>query len=214
MLRFLRFALAARCGIALLALSALSGPASPALAAGTILVFGDSLSAAYGIGQKEGWPNLLAERLKQRKLDYSVANASISGETTSGGAARIDAALDRFKPAIVVVELGGNDGLRGLPVAEMKANLTRIVRAAQARKARVLLVGMEMPPNYGPKFTREFRQAFADVARETKAAFVPFLLEGVADRPDMFMPDQIHVTAAGQPILLETVWKGLEPLLK
>lgn len=189
------------------------GGPSAASGAGTILVFGDSLSAAYGIGQKEGWPTLLDERLKQRRLDYSVANASISGETTSGGASRIDAALARFNPAVVIVALGGNDGLRGLPIGEMKANLTRIVRAAQARKARVLIAGIEMPPNYGPKYTREFRQAFADIARETGSAFVPFLLEGMANRPDLFLPDQIHPTAAAQPMILETVWKGLEPLL-
>jgi acyl-CoA thioesterase I len=130
---------------------------SAATAAGTILVYGDSLSAAYGIGQKEGWVTLLEERLKQRKLDYSVANASISGETTSGGAARIDDALARFKPDVVIVALGGNDGLRGLPVPEIKANLARIVGAAQARNARVLVAGMRMPPNYGAKYTQAFQ---------------------------------------------------------
>jgi len=183
-------------------------------AAGTILVFGDSLSAAYGISQKDGWVSLLDERLKQRRPDYSVVNASISGETTSGGAARIGAALDRYRPEIVVVALGGNDGLRGLPVGAMAANLTAIVREAQSRNARVLVVGMRIPPNYGRKYTQEFFDAFADVARNRNAAYVPFMLAGVADQDDLFQPDQIHPTAAAQPVILETVWKGLEPLLK
>lgn len=183
-------------------------------AAGTILVYGDSLSAAYGIGQKDGWVNLLGGRLKQSKADYSVVNASISGETTAGGAARIDAALGRFKPDVVVLALGGNDGLRGLPVGEMKANLGKIARAAQARGARVLVVGMRIPPNYGPKYTQAFYDAFAEVARETKSGYVPFLLERVADQRTYFQPDQIHPTAEAQPLLLDTVWKGLEPLLK
>jgi acyl-CoA thioesterase-1 len=187
---------------------------SAATAAGTILVYGDSLSAAYGIGQKEGWVTLLEERLKQRRFDYTVANASISGETTSGGAARIDDALARLKPEVVIVALGGNDGLRGLPVAEMKANLARIVSAAQARKAKVLVAGMRMPPNYGAKYTQAFQQAFADVAKERRTAYVPFLLDGIGDDRALFLSDQIHPSAQAQPIILETVWKGLEPLLK
>jgi acyl-CoA thioesterase-1 len=158
--------------------------------------------------------NLLGGRLQQRKADYSVVNASISGETTAGGAARIDDALGRFKPNVVVVALGGNDGLRGLPVTEMKANLGRIVRAAQSRGARVLVVGMRIPPNYGPKYTQAFFAAFGEVARETKSGYVPFLLEGVADNRELFLPDQIHPTAAAQPLVLDTVWKGLEPLLR
>ena len=200
--------------ILLFALFTLATAWSAATAAGTILVYGDSLSAAYGIGQKEGWVTLLEERLKQRKLDYSVANASISGETTSGGAARIDDALARFKPDVVIVALGANDGLRGLPVPEMKANLVRIIGAAQARKARVLVAGMRMPPNYGPRYTQAFQQAFAEVAKERRAAYVPFLLDGIADNRDLFLADQIHPSAQAQPIILETVWKGLEPLLK
>jgi acyl-CoA thioesterase-1 len=194
------------------ALCVLGAPA--AAAAGTVLVYGDSLSAAYGIGQKDGWVNLLGGRLKQTKPDYSVVNASISGETTAGGAARIDAALGRFKPDVVVVALGGNDGLRGLPVAEMKSNLAKIVRASQSRGARVLVVGMRIPPNYGPKYTQAFYDAFAEVARETKSAYVPFLLERIADQRTYFQPDQIHPTAEAQPLLLDTVWKGLEPLIR
>jgi acyl-CoA thioesterase-1 len=195
-------------------LFALTTAWSAATAAGTILVYGDSLSAAYGIGQKEGWVTLLEERLKQRRLDYSVANASISGETTSGGATRIDDALARFKPDVVIVALGGNDGLRGLPASEMKANLERIVRAAQARKAKVLVAGMRMPPNYGQKYNQEFQQVFVDVAKELRTGYVPFLLDGMADKRDLFLSDQIHPSAQAQPIILDTVWKGLEPLLK
>jgi acyl-CoA thioesterase-1 len=183
-------------------------------AAGTILVYGDSLSAAYGIGQKDGWVNLLDGRLKQRGQDYSVVNASISGETTAGGAARIEEAIARFKPDVVVLALGGNDGLRGLPIAEMKANLARIVRAAQSRKARVLVIGMRIPPNYGPQYTQAFYAAFGEVAREAKAAYLPFLLEPIAERRELFQPDQIHPTADAQPLLADAVWKGLEPLLR
>jgi acyl-CoA thioesterase-1 len=181
-------------------------------AAGTVLVYGDSLSAAYGISQKDGWVSLLGERLKS--ANYIVVNASISGETTAGGAARIDDALERFRPDVVVLALGGNDGLRGLPVAEMKANLRRIVRAAQARNARVLVVGMRIPPNYGRKYTEEFFQAFAEVASEQRTAYVPFLLDGIGERRELFQSDQIHPTEAAQPLMLETVWPRLQPLLK
>jgi len=185
----------------------------PAAAAATILVFGDSLSAADGIGAREGWPTLLEERLRQKSADYTVANASISGETSSGGATRIGEALARTRPSIVIVALGSNDGLRGLPINQMKANLTRIVRAAKSAGSKVLVVGNRMPPNYGPRYTREFAQAFVDVAREQKAALVPFMLEGIASTRDNFQPDNLHPTAAAQPIILETIWQGLAPLL-
>jgi len=180
----------------------------------TILVVGDSLSAAYGIPRDRGWVALLAERLKREHLDYIVVNASISGETTAGGAARIEEAIARFKPDVVVLALGGNDGLRGLPIAEMKANLAKIVRAAQARQARVLVIGMRIPPNYGPKYTEAFYAAFGEVARDAKAAYLPFMLEPIAERRDLFQPDQIHPTVDAQPLLLDMVWKSLEPLLK
>ncbi len=183
-------------------------------AAGTILVFGDSISAAYGLAQKDGWVALLGERLRERKLDYSVANASISGETTAGGAARIDEALARWKPEVVVIALGGNDGLRGLQVSQLKANLTRMVSASKATKARVLLVGMRMPPNYGPRYTREFEEAFVAVAKAESVPLVPFLLDGIGEKRELFQADNIHPTAAAQPIILDTVWKGLEPLLR
>jgi acyl-CoA thioesterase-1 len=185
-----------------------------ATAAGTILIYGDSLSAAYGIREQDGWVSLLRERLKERGLDYIVVNASVSGETSSGGAARIDAVLERNKPDVVVLELGANDGLRGLPISAMKENLARIIRAAQNRKARVLLVGMRIPPNYGSNYTSAFFQAFGELAREHKTAYIPFLFEGLDDRPELFLPDQVHPTGEAQRALLETVWKGLEPLLK
>jgi acyl-CoA thioesterase-1 len=187
---------------------------APAWGAGTVLVYGDSLSAAYGLAQRDGWVSLLEERLRQRKFDYSVVNASISGETSAGGAARIGDTLGRAKPTVVVVTLGSNDGLRGLPVAQMKANLARIVKASQDAKAKVLIVGSRMPPNYGPTYTRQFHDTFAELAKEYRTAYVPFLLEGVVQRQDLFQPDNLHPTAAAQTMILDTVWQGLEPLLK
>ena len=179
----------------------------------SILVFGDSLSAAYGIAQSRGWVALLAERLKRERPDYSVVNASISGETTAGGAARLDRALEQHKPTIVILELGANDGLRGLAVAQMKQNLARMIGEAQKSSARVLLVGMKLPPNYGPDYTRAFEAAFSELAKERNTALVPFLLEDVADDDRLFQPDRIHPTEAAQPLILERVWKALRPLL-
>jgi acyl-CoA thioesterase-1 len=176
-------------------------------------VFGDSLSAAYGIGQKEGWVALLQERLRTNRLDYTVANASISGETTSGGASRIAATLARQKPRVTIVELGANDGLRGLPVAHMRENLATIIRAAQKAGSKVLLVGMKMPPNYGPAYTREYENAFHELARSHKLPLVPFILEGIADKPSLFQADQLHPTAQAQPAILEGIWKVLRPML-
>lgn len=183
-------------------------------AADTILVYGDSVSAAYGLRPREGWPTLLEERLRARKFNYIVANASISGETSAGGAARIDAALARTKPSIVIVALGANDGLRGLPVAQMKTNLARIVGAAQARGAKVLIVGMRVPPNYGREYSQAFFAAFSDLARARHAAYVPFLFEGFAERRDYYQDDNMHPNARAQSIMLDNVWRGLEPLLR
>ncbi len=179
-----------------------------AAAAPTILVYGDSLSAAYGIPQGAGWVALLGERLKQRKSNYSVVNASISGETSAGGAARIGDALAANKPSIVILQLGANDGLRGLPVGRMKENLTAIVQASKREGARVVLVGMQLPPNYGVPYVNTFRAVFNDVARDERIAFVPFLLEGLESR-EQFQADAIHPTAAAQPIILENVWRKL-----
>jgi acyl-CoA thioesterase-1 len=183
-----------------------------AVAAPTILVYGDSLSAAYGIPQSAGWVALLGDRLKQRNSNYSVANASISGETSAGGAARISKTLASTKPAIVIVELGANDGLRGLPVTEMKKNLAAIVQASKRDGARVVLVGMQLPPNYGVPYVNQFRAAFGDLAKEERVAFAPFLLDGLDSR-EQFQADAIHPTAAAQPIILENVWRKLAPLL-
>jgi len=180
----------------------------------TLLIFGDSLSAAYGIGQQAGWVALLQERLRQKRLDYTVINASVSGETTSGGAARIAALLAAHKPAIVVVALGANDGLRGLPLAQMRDNLEGILRAAQKSGSRVLLAGMKMPPNYGPQYTQDFAQAYVALARQFKCALVPFLLDGVAGKRELFLEDNLHPNAQAQPVILENVWKRLAPMLK
>jgi len=185
-----------------------------ARAGGTILVYGDSLSAAYGLAQDAGWASLLQARLKQERMDYTVTNVSISGETTSGGAARIAEVLKAHRPRVIIVELGANDGLRGLPPGEMRANLAKIVMASQRAKARVLLVGMRMPPNYGETYTREFAQVYPDLARKYKTALVPFLLQGMEQHRKLFQSDDMHPTAAAQPILMENVWKALAPLLK
>jgi acyl-CoA thioesterase-1 len=193
-------------------LLALSGAAP--CAEKSILVFGDSLSAAYGIAQARGWVALLAERLKREHPDYIVVNASISGDTSSGGAARIRKSLQQHAPAVLILELGANDGLRGLPVAQMKHNLGRIIEQAQEAGARVLLVGMKLPPNYGPQYTEMFEAAYAELAKRYKTALVPFLLEDFATRPQLFQPDRIHPTEEAQPLMLERVWKALQPLLR
>lgn len=177
-------------------------------------MFGDSLSAAYGIPAKRGWVALLAERLRREHFDYSVVNASISGETTAGGASRLPQALARHQPAVVILELGANDGLRGLPVAQMQKNLAAMIGMSRRAGARVVIVGMQIPPNYGQEYTRDFAAAFAQLAATHKTARVPFLLEGVAENLDLFQADRIHPVASAQPILLDNVWKGLRPLLK
>ncbi len=183
-------------------------------AAKSILVLGDSLSAAYGIAAARGWVALLGERLARERADYRVVNASISGETSAGGRARIAGELARHKPAVLIVELGGNDGLRGLPPAQMKDNLAAILAAAQKAGARVLLVGMKMPPNYGPAYSERFERVFAELHERYRTAWVPFLLEGFAERRELFQPDGIHPSEAAQPLMLERVWPALRPLLK
>ena len=179
----------------------------------TLLVLGDSLSAAYGIGAREGWVTLLEERLRQKRFDYSVVNASISGETTSGGATRIRDLLERTRPDVVVVALGGNDGLRGLPAGQMKDNLSRIVKASKKRGARVLLVGVRIPPNYGPHYVQEFQAAFADVSTQERVPLVARMLKNVGERRELMQSDNIHPNAAAQPQILENIWPYLEPLL-
>ncbi len=198
-------------GVLLIAITLLGS--ALAQAAPVILVFGDSLSAAYGIRQQDGWVALLQQRLRQQRSDYNVVNASVSGETSSGGAARIAATLAMHKPAITIIELGANDGLRGLPAKQMSDNLSASVHAAQKAGSRVLLVGMRLPPNYGAQYTQEYEKAFSNLARRHRIAFVPFLLEGVANKRELIQDDNLHPNAAGQPLILETVWKGLAPLL-
>lgn len=166
------------------------------------------------MGTKRGWVALLAQRLERERFDYSVVNASIAAETSAGGLARLPQALARHRPAVLILELGGNDGLRGLPVAQMKKNLSAMIRQSQKAGARVLLVGMRMPPNYGPDYAREFEAAFPELARRHKTALVPFLLEGMAEDLRLFQPDRIHPAEEAQPLLLENVWKALRPLLK
>ena len=164
--------------------------------------------------ERHGWVALLEERLKRERPDYSVANASISGETTAGGLVRLDKALVRTRPAIVVLELGANDGLRGLPVAVMKKNLGAMIERSKKAGARVLLVGMQLPPNYGADYTGAFARAFGEVAKAHKTAHLPFLLAGFADNAAMFQPDRVHPTERAQPEVLKNVWKALAPLLK
>lgn len=180
---------------------------------GTILVLGDSLSAAYGLPPQSGWVTLLEERLNQRKFNYKVVNASISGETSAGGASRIDGLLRQHRPAVLILALGANDGLRGLSATQLRTNLETIIRAARSRNAKVLLAGMRMPPNFGPTYTREFSAVYAELARAYRTAFVPFLLEGFADRPEYFLADGLHPNAAAQPMILDRVWTALAPLL-
>ena len=183
----------------------------------TLLVVGDSLSAEYGLARGSGWVALLEKRLVQEKLDASVVNASISGDTTSGGRTRLPTLLKQQKPDVVVLELGGNDALRGLPLPMTRDNIDAMAKAAKASGAKVVIAGMRLPPNYGRQYGDQFAALFASVAQAQNAALVPFLLKGVADGPkadSLFQPDRIHPTAAAHPIILENVWPVLEPLLK
>lgn len=180
----------------------------------TVLVLGDSLSAEYGLSRGSGWVALLEQKLKAEKIDAAVVNASISGETTSGGRVRLPALLAQYKPTLVIIELGANDGLRGLPVAAMKQNLGAIIEQSQKAGAKVLLVGMHLPPNYGPAYTKAFERAFADLAKSHHTALLPFLLEGFGEKSEFFQPDRIHPTERAQPAVLANVWRALAPLLK
>lgn len=194
----------------LLAFVGSAGAASPAR---TIVVLGDSLSAGYGLKIQDGWVHLLEQRLAAQGYEYRVVNASVSGETTQGGLARLPRVLETHNPDILIVELGGNDGLRGLPLASSRDNLRRIIELAKQRKARVVLVGMMIPPNYGPRYGEQFRDMFAALASQYSPAFVPFLLDKVALDPALMQADGIHANAKGQPQLLDNVWPRLKPLL-
>ena len=188
--------------------------AAAASAAQTVLVFGDSLSAGFGIGIEQSWPALLGKRLEAEKSPYTVANASISGETTAGGRSRLPAALERFHPSVVVVALGANDGLRGLPPEQMRDNLVAMIRAVHQRKARVLLVGIKLPPNYGSDYTARFEETYRSVAKQEKTVLLPFLLEPIALDNAAYLPDGLHPIASAQPKILDHVWKALKSLLK
>jgi acyl-CoA thioesterase-1 len=179
-----------------------------------ILVFGDSISAAHGLRVEQGWVALLQTRLKDQGYGYQVVNASVSGETTAGGLARLPRALTLHHPRIVILELGGNDGLRALPIAQMRANLANMVDLATAAGAKVMLLGMRMPPNYGADFTEQFRLCYSDLARDKKLPLVPFLLQDIALSPDLMQEDGIHPNEMGQPKLLDNVWPALKPLLR
>ena len=180
----------------------------------TILVLGDSLSAALGIRPEQGWVALLAQRLQTQGYGYQIVNASVSGETTSGGLERLPRALQLHQPETVILELGANDGLRGLPVGETRENLARMVRLAQGAGARVLLVGMRIPPNYGPRYTEQFARVFPELANQYHLPLVPFLLEKVALDPTLMQPDGLHPNARGEAPVLDNVWPYLEPLLE
>lgn len=180
----------------------------------SVLVFGDSLSAGYGIDMADSWPALLNERLKSKRLPYQVINMSISGETTAGGRARLATALEQTHPAVVILALGANDGLRGLPIQAMEDNLTAMILAAKKQKARVLLVGIRLPPNYGGNYTQKFEAVYRNLAKHQKISLLPFLLEPIAQDAQSFQADGLHPTAEAQPRILNHVWPSLAPLLK
>lgn len=180
----------------------------------TVLVLGDSLSAEYGLTRGSGWVALLDQKLKAEKIDATVVNASISGETTSGGRTRLPALLAQHHPSLVVIELGANDALRGLPLAAAEANMRAMVEMARKDHAQVLLVGMRMPPNYGRDYTERFFGMYKTVATQLKTPLVPFMLEGVAEKPALFQADRLHPTAQAHPAILANIWPKFLPLVK
>lgn len=211
-------AVVAACGLGLATAppaGAANAPAAPASDAAkpVIVVLGDSLSAEYGLPRDTGWVALMRQRLASERIDYSVANASISGDTTSGGLARLPLVMQRLKPSIVIVELGANDALRGVPLATTDSNLRAIVAAIRKGNAKPMLVGMYVPPNYGADYTQKFHGLYDQLSKQLDVPLVPFLLAGLVDKPDLFQSDQIHPTQQAQPLLLDNVWPTLKPLL-
>ena len=180
----------------------------------TVLVLGDSLSAEYGLARGTGWVALAEKKVKAQKLDAEIVNASVSGETTSGGRSRLPALLTKHKPGLVVIELGANDGLRGLPVAAAQANLKAMAEAAGQAGAKVMLVGIRIPPNYGRDYSEKFYAMYGILSRELKAPLVPFMLEGVAEKTELFQPDRLHPLAAAHPTILNNIWPVLEKSIK
>lgn len=202
---------------ALVSLSFLSFVAwsAPAIAENPkILIYGDSLSAAYGIPQQQGWATLLQKKLQLEQYRYDVINASISGETSSGGASRIASTLKQIKPKIIILELGANDGLRGLPIKEMTGNLSAIIQQSKKSGAKILLIGMRIPPNYGPQYTEAFNQTYQKLSLEHKISLVPFMLDNIAAKPNLIQEDGLHPNVLGQPLILENIWPKLQRLLK
>ncbi|MFZ5594076.1 MAG: arylesterase [Pseudomonadota bacterium] len=189
-------------------LAAIAAPAP------VILVLGDSLSAAYGIDQNAGWVALLQKRLMEQSYNYRVVNASISGATTRSGLSRLGQALQTYKPVIIVLELGANDGLRGLTVEEMRNNLAAIIEKSRQNRAKVLLIGMRLPPNYGPAYTKKFHDVYTGLADRYRIPLVPFLLEGVATDFSLMQSDGLHPTAEAQPMILENVWKEMARMVR
>jgi len=188
--------------------------AAPADKPPTILVYGDSLSAAYNMPREQGWVTLLQQRLQQQGLPHRVVNASVSGETTSGGRARLAATLKQHQPDIVLLELGANDGLRGLSISNMQSNLRAMIEASKNAEARVVLLGILIPPNYGPRYTRDFAASYVELAKRYDVPLLPFLLEGVAGKPEFTMDDGLHPNANAQMKILDNVWATLQPMLK
>ena len=174
-----------------------------------ILIFGDSLSAAYGISEDEGWVTLLAERLAQEDSELEVVNGSVSGETTTGGRARLPSLLERYNPAFVLIELGGNDGLRGLPLSLMRENLTDMIQLSQSSGATVMIAGMQIPPNYGPRYTEPFFAQYAELAEEFDLYLIPFLIDGIPQQPELMQADGIHPKAEAQSMILDNFWPVL-----
>lgn len=197
-----------------IAVLAIAAPGSAYSAPKTVLVVGDSLSAEYGLARGTGWVALLEQRLKREHVDANVVNASISGETTSGGRSRLPALLRQHKPDVVVLELGANDGLRGLPVPAAEDNLRTMIRLAQQNRAKVLLVGMRMPPNYGRAYTERFARMYKELAGTYKVPLVPFMLDGVAQNMANFQADRLHPLAAAHPTILNNIWPQFAPLVK
>ncbi|WP_371851416.1 arylesterase [Duganella sacchari] len=194
----------------LLSMAAASAYSAPK----TVLVVGDSLSAEYGLSRGTGWVALAEQKLKQNHIDAVVVNASVSGETTSGGRSRLPALLTKYKPDVVVIELGANDGLRGLPVVAAQANLRAMNDAATQAKARVMLIGMRMPPNYGRDYADKFFAMYGTLSKDIKAPLVPFMLDGIADKPQMFQPDRLHPLAEAHPAILANIWPVLQKTIK
>lgn len=201
-------------GVGLVSALTLVNSASFAQTAPTILVLGDSLAAEYGIRRDSGWVALLNQRLKKQGFRYQVKNASISGETTSGGLTRLPALLQQHQPEILIIELGANDGLRGFPLESTRQNLSKMIVAGKKAKAKILLLGMQLPPNYGAQYTRQFSALFSDLAQQHKTALSPFFLAKIANDASFFQNDQLHPNEKAQALLLENVWVSLRPLLK